>query len=230
MDDPTSLLGSVTIDPETIGWDVIDRETWNRLARLMTLPAEARHDLVSIVRSGQSSYYWAKRQGRESPTRSRKKLDRLHKLAQDLAEGLKEMGSSAGTAVWRSLEDAQQPPMSLLGFANTNPIESFVADAERLRDHLARAIEIASGWHGITGRDRTLRKLVEALHLFLIFHTGKGLVRSSAATKTRIGRAAACREFVSQVMFHIFEEEIKSSTLDDAIKDVIRRHRFVGDS
>jgi hypothetical protein len=227
----SSLLASsvaTTIDPDTIGWDVIDRGTWERLAPPLKLPAEAWLALVKIVYSERSEYRRVK-DGPEPASQTRKDLTRLQKLACKLAKGLSKMGGGSRSALFNSLFDAQ-PNRSLLSFCITEPIDSIITDVERLRDHLGRAIETANGWHSLTGRDRMLRKSVAVLHQYLIHHTRQGLVRASAATKGRRGRATACHEFVSEVLRLIIGQKVAPATIDDAIKDVVKRQRSVGSS
>jgi hypothetical protein len=117
----------------------------------------------------------------------------------------------------------------LLRFYDTKPVESVTVDVERLRDHLGGAIEISSGWASLTSPD-LLRKSVAELHKFLIRHTGKGLVRASAATKSTRGRATDCEEFASKLLQLISGTEVPRVTISDAIKDVITRQRSVGSS
>jgi hypothetical protein len=125
------------------------------------------------------------------------------------------LGNADETVNFWSLEDEQ--------------FELDVIALEGWRDRLDKAVKITGGWHKMARPDRSLRELVERLHKFLLYHTGKGLVRASMRTKTGKGRAEACADFVLTITRMIFGD-LPEDTIDDAVKDVITRHRFVGRS
>lgn len=222
MKSPLTLADLVAAGIENLGWD-IDGETWDRLAIPMKLPMEARFELVDMVRFDRANHRYRRTVApRDPPSQSRKELAHLSKLARDLAKGMKDLRAGAGVAVCHALLESN-PPRALL-----DRFETAVTDAERLRDLLHRAVEIAHSQRGVPGGDRSLRMLVANLDRFLIRHTGKGLVRASERTKGRGGRGTACLDFVLGVSDLVFGERVSSATVDDAIKDVIKHRPSVG--
>jgi hypothetical protein len=267
----TTGLHELVLEPSSIGWNVIDRKNWERLARLLDLPEEARIDLVRIVRSRQWERSWQQSNGDdlELPSKARTELARVHKLADHLSERLRKLGSGARYALNIALSEERKATQGTVLTPKENRVvyahvdgrgeagdaadvqryeslgdaderinfwsledEQFELDVitlEGWRDRFDKAVKIASGWHKKAGPDRSLRELVERLHEFLLCHTGKGLVRASMRTKTRKGRAKACADFVLTITRMIFGD-VREDTIDDAVKDVITRHRFVGKS
>jgi hypothetical protein len=267
----TTGLHELVLKPASIGWDVIDRNNWERLAHLLDLPEGARIDLVRIVRSRQWERSWQQSNGdgRESSSKARRDLARVHKLADKLSDGLRKLGPGARYALnialseeWKATQGTVLTPYEISGVyahvdgrgeagdaADGQKYESLGNADERVnfwsledeqfeldvialegwRDRLDKAVKITGGWHETARPDRSLRELVERLHEFLLCHTGKGLVRASMRTKTGKGRAEACADFVLTITRMIFGD-VPEGTVDDAVKDVITRHRFVGRS
>ena len=228
MDSRPTLLERIAPDYDAIGWNVIDRETCERLASRVNLPKEARLELVHIVIDERHKRRWLKH-GPERPGKSKKNLKDLHKLAGKLADGLRALGTGARSAVMIALseEDRFKHFPLLLPADEVAPVDFEMEAVECWRDRLGRAVEIANHWHVGSGADPGLRRVVGALDALMIRHTGKGLVRASTATK-REGRATACQDFVREIYRLIFGEEVSPLTIDDAIKDVIKRRRSVG--
>src|SRR5277367_5720658 len=103
---PTLLETAVDdSDPETRGWNVIDRATWARLKELLDLPDTCRLELVNKVRGERASHYRRKNQPQPKPSESRKELSRLISLAGKLSKGLREMNDGGRSAVLMSLKE-----------------------------------------------------------------------------------------------------------------------------
>ena len=227
-----TLLSRIPPDYDAIGWKVINREKWGQLASLLSLPATARLDLVSIVVQARSKARSRKR-GLPKPSTSRKELRRLHGLASKLVDGLRALDDCSLSAVGMALDNEQQfkgiPLLSRVPRpGERGPLEREIENVETWRERLSRAGEIAEPWQTDAGGDQSLRRLVKELNEFLILHTGRELVRASTATKTPKGRATACNKFVSEIVLLIFGPEVQRATIEDAIKDVIKLRRSVG--
>jgi hypothetical protein len=193
MDSRPTLLGSIPPDYDSIGWHVIDRETWEQLASGVNLPKEARLELVQIVAKERYRYRW-RGHGPEQPCKSKKNLNDLHKLAGKLVDGVRALGTGARSAMTIALhEEDQSKHLSLLSLwppaGEEAPVDLEVAAVERWRNRLGRAVEIAEPWRADSGADPRLRRVVGALDELLIRHTKTGLVRASMKTKGRGGRA-----------------------------------------
>ena len=102
-----TLLSRIPPDYDAIGWKVINREKWGQLASLLSLPATARLDLVSIVVQARSKARSRKR-GLPKPSTSRKELRRLHGLASKLVDGLRALDDCSLSAVGMALDNEQQ--------------------------------------------------------------------------------------------------------------------------
>ncbi len=226
MADQPTLLGSLPpADPDTAGWEIIDRATWEKLASLMGLPPAARLDLVHIVRTEQIARGW-RGHGPERPSDIRKKLKSLHTLAEKLATQLTALGDGARSALTiASLdEDRFRRSPLLRPSGEPDPLDMEIEAIERWRDRLGRACTVAAPWHAESGPDRSLRLMVAELDALLLRHTGEGLARASVPTKHRGGRAGRCWVFINAVVSLVFSC-VSAGTLDDALKDVIEKRR-----
>jgi hypothetical protein len=238
IDRPTLLeTASDDQNPGSKGWNVIDRATWERLSRPLELPESSRLELVHAIVLERAKQRARANHRSPAPSQSRKELARLRRLAKELAKGLREAEEGAASALLAALtEEAinRSGFQNLLELYDAKPIEALVADVERIRDRLTRAVEISDPWQGRKGGDSTLRDFVTYLDDFLRRHTGSGLARTSLPTrkpkKAAPGRGTNCLDFVIALTDLAFgEDAIKAATIDDAMKDVIAYRRRGGE-
>jgi hypothetical protein len=243
---PTLLETAVDdSDPETRGWNVIDRPTWARLKELLDLPNTCRLELVNEVRRERASHHRRKNQPQPKPSKSREELSRLMSLAGKLSKGLREMDDGGRSAVLMSLKEkanfdwgegksqgAHRAFRNPFDFFDSKPIERLISDLDHIEQRLARAREIALPWVGRVGGDPELRDFIRNLDFFLLRNVGQGLVRTSQPKRGGKPRGGtACLEFVESVARLAYGEgAFKADAIDDAVKDVIkfRRNKDVG--
>src|SRR5277367_3651871 len=189
---PTLLETAVDdSDPETRGWNVIDRATWARLKELLDLPDTCRLELVNKVRGERASHHRRKNQPQPKPSESREELSRLMSLAGKLSKGLREMDDGGRSAVLMSLKEkadfdwgeekslgADRALRNPFDFYDSKPIEKLISDVDHIEQRLARAREIALPWVGRVGGDPELRVFIRNLDFFLVRYFGQGLVRT----------------------------------------------------
>lgn len=216
-------------DPESRGWNVIDHGAWERLSGLLKLPASSRPELVAAVWQERVNHRARANHPPPAPNQSRKELGRLRRIASNLLEGLRKSDDGVRSALLLSLRESTiSGPVfpSQLEFFDSKPIEALDSDVERICNWLARAVEIAGPWHGRRGNDSALRNFVEYLDMFVLCHTGKGLVRTRMPKdKPKPSRGTNCCDFVVEVARLAFGENVKEKTVDDAMKEVIKRRR-----
>ena len=243
---PTLLETAVDdSDPETRGWNVIDRPTWARLKELLDLPNTCRLELVNEVRRERASHHRRKNQPQPKPSKSREELSRLMSLAGKLSKGLREMDDGGRSAVLMSLKEkanfdwgegkshsAHRAFRNPFDFFDSKPIERLISDLDHIEQRLARAREIALPWVGRVGGDPELRDFIRNLDFFLLRNVGQGLVRTSQPKRGGKPRGGtACLEFVESVARLAYGEgAFTADAIDDAVKDVIkfRRNKDVG--
>jgi len=236
MIDPRSRVTLMERIPPTdvgkIGWDVISRQGWIQLSKLLDLPGEARLPLVNILVACRVK---RKASGTQTPSEIRKDLERLRKLTNKLRDQFQALERRTGTysALMIAMQEEHNfraPHLHALSRAEAmrEELRANIATVERWRGRFGRAAQVAKGWKDRSGKNRELRPLVAELDQLVHQYTGKGLVRSEHKSDSR-GRGAACGEFVSEIVRLAIGRQ-KDSTINEAIKDVIAHRRRLGRS